>query len=175
MIAPFPRADAARHDAAAERTITQLIEVVRGVRNIRAELGIPPNATLSIHVAADGRTDLVAALEPYVRALAKVGDVGVLGAGERPTGEPSAVVDGVGEIFVPLRGVVDPADVRKRLERELGKVEKELSGVAAKLGRPDFVDKAPAEIVDKERQRAATLGERVATLRRHLEALREGT
>jgi valyl-tRNA synthetase len=174
MVAPFPRADAMRRDPVAERTITQLIEVVRGVRNIRAELGIPPNATVSIHVAADGRADLVAVLEPYVKALAKVGDVEVLGMGERPSGEPSVVVDGVGEIFVPLRGVVDPAEVSKRLERDLGKVEKELSGVAAKLGRPDFVDKAPAEIVDKERQRAAALGERAATLQRHLEALRQG-
>ena len=154
---------------------TQLIEAVRGVRNIRAELGIPPNATVSIHVAADGRADLVAAPRGRTsRRSPRSATSSVLGAGERPTGEPSAVVDGVGEMFVPLRGVVDPADVRKRLERDLGKVEKELAGVAAKLGRPDFVDKAPAEIVDKERQRAATLHERVTTLRRHLEALREG-
>lgn len=173
MVAPYPRADAARRDAAAEAAISQLIDAVRSVRNIRSELGIPPNATVAIHVAADGRSDQVTALEPYVKPLAKVGTVGVLGPGERPAGEPSAFVDGLGEIFVALRGVVDALEVRKRLERDLGKVDKELSGVDAKLGRADFVDKAPAEIVEKERQKAATLRQRQATLQKHLAVLRE--
>ena len=172
MIAPYPKADAARRDVAAEAAVDRLVEAVRSVRNIRSELGIPPNATVSIHVAADGRGDEVAAFEPYMKALAKVGTVGLLGAGERPAGEPSAQVEGLGEIFVPLRGVVDPLDVRKRLERDLAKVEKELSGVDAKLGRPDFIERAPADIVEKERAKASTLRERQGTLQRHLAALR---
>jgi valyl-tRNA synthetase len=172
MIAPYPRADAGRRDAVVEAAVNRLIEAVRSVRNIRSELGIPPNATVAIHVAADGRGDEVASFEPYVKALAKVGTVGLLAAGERPSGEPSALVDGLGEIFVALRGVVDPLEVRKRLEKDLGKVEKELSGVDAKLGRPDFIDRAPAEIVEKERAKAAALRERQGTLQRHLAALR---
>ncbi len=173
MIAPYPQADAARRDLAAEHAVNQLIEAVRSVRNIRSELGIPPHATVSIHVAADGRGDQVAVLEPYMKALAKVGTVDMLAAGERPAGEPSALVEGLGEIFVPLRGVVDPVDVRKRLARDLTKVEKELSGVEAKLGRADFIDRAPAEIVEKEREKASTLRERQGTLQRHLAALCE--
>jgi valyl-tRNA synthetase len=172
MIAPYPAVEAARRDPAAEEAISRLIDAVRSVRNIRSELGIPPSTAVSIRVAADGRAEQVAALTPYVKALAKVTSVELLGAGERPAGEPSAVVDGLGEIFVPLRGVVDTGDLRKRLERDLGKVEKELAGVQGKLSRPDFIDRAPAEIVDKERQRAGTLREREATLRRHLAVLR---
>jgi valyl-tRNA synthetase len=172
MIAPYPKSDAARRDGAAEEAVNRLIEAVRSVRNIRSELGIPPNATLSIHVAADGRGDEVGAFEPYMKALAKVGTVGLLAAGERPTGEPSAIVDGLGEIFVPLRGIVDPLEVRKRLEKDLAKVEKELTGVDAKLGRPDFIDRAPADIVEKERAKASSLRERQGTLLRHLAALR---
>ena len=107
---------------------------MRGVRNIRSELGIPPNATVSVHVAADGRGDEVSAFEPYMKALAKVGTVELARRRRATGGEPSALVEGFGEIFVPLRGVVDPHDVRKRLEKDLGKVEKELSGVEAKLG-----------------------------------------
>jgi valyl-tRNA synthetase len=106
-----------------------------------------------------------------MKALAKVGAVELLASGQRPSGEPSAVVDGLGEIFVALRGVVELDEVRKRLTRDLSKVEKELAGVEAKLGRADFVDKAPAEIVADVRQKAATLRERQATLRRHLAAL----
>jgi valyl-tRNA synthetase len=171
MIAPYPTADAARRDAAAEAAMQQLIEAVRSVRNIRSDLGIPPNAAVSLRVAADGRGEQLRLLESYIKVLARVASIELLGASERPSGEPSALVDGLGEIFVPLRGVADEADVRKRLERDLAKVEKELSSVAAKLGRADFVDRAPAEIVEKERLRAGTLRDRGATLRRHLAAL----
>jgi valyl-tRNA synthetase len=171
MLAAYPTADDAHRDATAEQAMTQLIEAVRGVRNIRSELGIPPSATVSVHIAADGRREQVAAVEPYMKVLAKVGEVELLEGGARPSGEPSAVVDGFGEIFVALRGVVEPDEVRKRLQRDLGKVEKELSGVDAKLSRPDFVDKAPADIVDKERQKASMLRERRATLQRHLGSL----
>jgi valyl-tRNA synthetase len=173
MIAPYPRAEANRRDPDAEQIMTHLIETVRGVRNIRSELGIPANAALSIHVAVDGRGDEVKELTPYVQALARVESVELLDAGERPSGEPSALVEGLGEIFVALRGVVEAAEVRKRLERDLAKVEKELAGVDTKLQRPDFIDRAPADIVDKERQRAGSLRARQATLRRHLAVLGE--
>ena len=172
IIAPYPQADPTRRDFAAEAAIAQLIEAVRNVRNIRAELGIPPTTTLAIHVATGGRGDLEA-LEPYVKVLAKVATVERLRANERPSGEPSALVEGLGEIFVSLRGVVDPVEVRSRLERDLGKVEKDLSGVEAKLARVDFVDKAPADIVEKERQKATALHQRRTMLQRHLHALRQ--
>jgi valyl-tRNA synthetase len=172
MLAPYPEADPARDDAEAETRIAQLIDAVRSIRNIRAELGIPPAATVAIHVDANGRGAQVAALEPFIKALAKVGSVETVVPGQRPAGEPSAVVDGLGEIFVALRGVVDPQEVRKRLERDLAKVEKELTGVDAKLERPDFVDRAPAEVVEKERQKASALRERASMLNRHLDVLR---
>jgi len=174
MVAPYPHVDMARRDMLAETTINQLIEAVRSVRNIRSELGIPPSAAVTIHIAGDGGGEHVRALEPYMKALARIQSVEWLGGGQRPSGEPSALVEGVGEIFVTLRGVVDPAEVRKRLERDLAKLHKELAGVEGKLSRPDFVDKAPVEIVDKERQRATALRERQQTLQRHLGALSGG-
>ena len=174
MIAPYPQSVESWRDAEAEARIGQLIEAVTAIRNIRAELGIPPSTALSVRVAANGAGDAVRAVEDFIKVLAKVNAVELLGDGPRPQGEPSAVVAGLGELFVPLRGVVDPSAVRDRLTRDLGKVDKELSGVSAKLARPDFVEKAPAEVVEKERQRAAALHERRATLERHLAQLLSG-
>jgi valyl-tRNA synthetase len=171
MIAPYPQASDALRDSDAEARIGQMIEAVTAIRNIRAELGIPPSTALSVRVAANGAGEAVRAVEDFIKVLAKVNAVELLGDGPRPHGEPSAVVAGLGEIFVPLRGVVDPAAVRERLTRDLGKVTKELSGVEAKLSRADFVEKAPSEVVEKERQRAAALQERRATLQRHLAQL----
>jgi valyl-tRNA synthetase len=175
MVAPYPMADAALRDADAEQAVNRLVDIVRAVRNIRSELGIAPTTQVSVRIASRADADGVGDYEPYVKALAKVSRVELLAGSERPSGEPSAVVDGVGEVFVPLRGAVDPAEVRKRLENDLKKVTKELDGVAGKLARPDFVAKAPEEVVGKERMRAAALAERVGTLTRHLETLRQNS
>jgi valyl-tRNA synthetase len=173
MIAAYPRADAAARDLPAESSVQRLMEAVRSVRNIRSELGIAPTAALSIRVAAGDHAAEVAALEPYIETLARVERVEIIADHRRPTGEPSVVVDGLGEVFVPLRGVVDTGDVRKRLDRDHAKVAKELAGVQAKLGRRDFVERAPAAIVEKEQNRAESLRQRQTTLERHLAALQE--
>jgi valyl-tRNA synthetase len=171
MVASYPTAVEEWRDADAERVAGQLIEAVTAIRNIRSELGIAPTTTLTVRVSSDGYEDDVSALEAFIKALARVESVEKLGDRPRPSGEPSAVVAGLGELFVPLRGAVDPAAVRDRLSRDLAKVEKELQGVDAKLGRPDFVERAPAEIVDKERERAGDLRNRKKTLEKHLATL----
>jgi valyl-tRNA synthetase len=174
MIAPYPKAQEAWRDAAAEGAITRLTEGVRGVRNIRAELGIAPTTPLSVHVVADdGADDEIRMLEPYFKAMARVDEVELLAAGEKPAGEPFTAVAGLGSIYVPLRGAVDAQEVCKRLERDLGKVEKELAGVEKKLSRADFVDRAPQEIVAKEREKLETMRERRTTLLAHLTVLRQ--
>jgi valyl-tRNA synthetase len=170
-IAPYPTSTAALRDPDTEARIGELIEAVTAVRNIRSELGIAPGTPVTVRIAADGQGDRVRAIEGLMKTLAKVSDVELLGA-ERPSGEPSAHVAGLGELFVPLRGAVDAGAVRERLEKDLGKVEKELKGAEAKLGRADFVDKAPADVVEKERVKAAGLRERRATLEKHLAVLR---
>ncbi len=175
MVAPYPVADDALRDPAADAAVTRMIDIVRAIRNIRAELGIAPTTAVTARIAPAAGADGVAVFEPYLKTLARVTSIDVLAASERPPDEPSAVVPDVGEVFVPLRGAVDPAEVRKRLENEFKKVSKDLQSVDAKLGRPDFVAKAPADVVEKERARAAALAERSATLTRHLETLRRGS
>ena len=170
MIAPYPRAVDAWRDAEAETRVGQLIAAVTAIRNIRAELGIAPGTPVAVRLAAHDSIGI----EESIKALAKVSSIELLGDQPRPRGEPSAVVAGMGELFVALRGVVDPSAVRDRLSRDLGKADKELSAVAAKLARADFVEKAPADVVEKERQRAAALQERRATLERHLSQLGDG-
>jgi valyl-tRNA synthetase len=171
MIASYPTVTRAWRDADAERVVGQLIEAVTAIRNIRSELGIAPTTTLTVRVSTDGQDGNVAALEGFIRVLARVESVEKLGDQPRPANEPSAVVAGLGELFVPLSGAIDPAAVRDHLSRDLAKVEKELKGVDGKLARPDFVERAPAEIVDKERQRAGGLRDRKKVLEKHLATL----
>jgi valyl-tRNA synthetase len=171
MVAPFPRPDDRWLDPEAEALAGQLIAAIRGVRNLRADLGIAPSARITVRLPSIVPAQTRVLLEQYLGLLARVGTVEVLAPLEHPVGEPSVVVDGIGEIFVPVRGLVDTAEVRDRLERELLKVRKDLEQVEGKLARADFVARAPQEIVAKEKEKAGALRERAENLQRHLQAL----
>ena len=143
----------------------------RGVRNIRSELGIPPSER-PMHIAADGRGDRSRRSKPYIKVLAKVSAVELLGERSRVrTASRRRWSTGFGEMFVALRGVVDP-DERAQTPGARSRQRSTRSSPASTPSsrRPDFVDKAPADVVEKERQKAAALRERQATLQRHLAA-----
>ncbi len=171
MIAPYPQAVAAWRDERAEEVVAALTDTVTAVRAIRSEFGIAPREPLTVRIVANGHAERIEELRGFVENLARVSAIEILHGDERPTGEPSAAIAGLGEIFVPLGDSVDRAAVSERMQRERAKIDKELKAVEGKLGRPDFVDKAPADIVEKEREKAAALHERRAVLERHLAAL----
>ncbi|GIW39920.1 MAG: valine--tRNA ligase [Candidatus Binatia bacterium] len=173
VVAPYPAPDEALRDERAEREIGSLVEFVRGVRNVRAELGIRPSARLVLRVVPSDSAGLLDVLEPYVKALARVERIERLAESGKPVGEPFVPVEGIGEVYVPLRGLVDPAELRGRIARDLEKVRAELERVEKKLARKDFVERAPAEVVAKERAKAGELAERKRTLERHLETLEQ--
>jgi valyl-tRNA synthetase len=91
---------------------------------------------------------------------------------ERPKEVAVAVAGGV-EMYVPIGGLVDIAAERQRLAKEIERVEKELGGVRKKLGNESFIARAPDEIVEKERGKAAELESRRDLLARGLERLAE--
>ena len=172
MVAPYPEVESQWVDAEAERQVAQLVSIIRAVRNIRAELGLAPTLPLPVRLPATVPEPVIELVRRYAPSLARVQGVEPLRFGEHPVGEPSALVEGVGEVFVLLRDLVETGELRQRLARDLAKVEKELSQVESKLARKDFLERAPEEVVDKERERARTLRGRAANLQRHLEALR---
>ncbi len=170
VIAPYPQPVEAWRDDRAEEDAAALLGAVGAVRSVRSEFSIAQRQPLSIRIAADGNSERIEAIRVFVENLARVDGIEILGE-ERPSGEPTVAVDGLGEIFVPLGDAVDRAAVSERMQRERGKIEKELVGIEKKLARPSFVEKAPAEIVAKEREKAAALQGRRDVLDGHLAAL----
>ncbi len=171
MVGPFPRADEAWRSPEVEQCVGQLLAAVRGVRNLRADLGLPPGKELTVRIPVGVSPELEELLQSYLPLLARAGTVERLSEGDQPAGEPSVLVEGLGELFVPVRGIVDTAEVRQRLERELGKLGKDLEQVEGKLARQDFMARAPRDIVEKEKEKALSLRQRASNLRRHLAAL----
>jgi valyl-tRNA synthetase len=147
-----------------------VIETIRAVRNVRADLNLPPTAAVELLVFGDG-ADRLAPHESYVRRLAGVASVAYENGGERPKGAATIVVGGL-ELAIPLRGLIeDPAAEIARNRKQLEKLEKEMHAVASKLANPQFLDRAPGEIIEKEREKQRELTERRAALQRNVERL----
>jgi valyl-tRNA synthetase len=165
MIASYPRVGRGQVDAAAEGEMASVMGAVTAVRNIRGEMRIAPGVALAVTIrpAADA-VPLFTTNAALIGALARC-EVRVDAEATRPPTSALAVL-GSAEVYVDLAGVVDLAAERVRLDKEIRKVTETVGFIEGKLARPEFVERAPAEIVDKERQRLAEGQE----LRQKLEA-----
>ncbi|MBI2872489.1 MAG: valine--tRNA ligase [Chloroflexi bacterium] len=160
MVAPYPEADSSALDDGAEAEMELVTGIIRAIRNTRAEFRVETGRTVDALVdAADFR--LVLGEEAAaIQHLARVGALSLVDrAGERPADAVTVVVGKVA-VTVPLGGVVDMAAERRRLEAELSDCQRNIQRLEARLRDGQFLEKAPADVVDRERQRHASLAER---------------
>ena len=174
MLAEYPKPG--DPDEAAERSFGPVIGVVEALRNIRGEMNIPFKVVLR-DVQVGGLSDeALATLRAETARVARLANVDGLALTGDPTRKVpgSAVAVGSGfEVRVPLAGAVDMAAENARIEKELARVDGDLSGVEKKLSNPSFVERAPKEVVEKDRARADELREKRARLVAHREMLGE--
>ena len=112
--------------------------------------------------------------ESAIISLARVSDLAIGHNIEKPE-DASIQVAGDVQIYVPLKGMVDVAAEEERLLKEIGKMEKEIEMFSKKLESPAFVDRAPAEIVAKERQKLADVNSKKLVLEESLDKIRKLT
>ncbi|MGE5560622.1 MAG: valine--tRNA ligase [Chloroflexota bacterium] len=173
MVAPWPGTMAQSRDAASEREAATLMDIVKSVRNIRAELGIAPGKKAQVIIHADqAGLERVRAGEQYLKTLAGVSEVVYQTGGEKPRQAMVAVVAAI-EVYVPLRGLIDLDKELARLTKEAGEAEAETRRLTAKLANPGFRGKAPAEVVAKEEEKLRLATERHERLKARIEALRD--
>ncbi|HZP38185.1 MAG TPA: valine--tRNA ligase [Methylomirabilota bacterium] len=171
MIAPFPKASRKGRDPEAERLMAPVLDVVSAIRTIRSESRISPAVELAATVRP-ASPEVAAALESsagIIGALARAA-LTVAPDGARPAGSAMAATPS-GDVFVRLEGVVDFDAERQRLRKEVEKARKEIAFLEARLGRPEFVERAPAEVVERERTRLAEQRETERKLAASLAAL----
>jgi valyl-tRNA synthetase len=144
----WPQADAGRIDAQAEDEVAELRQMVDACRALRGEMGVSAAQRLPLILA--GPPQRAAAHAGYLQALAKLSRVQIV---EQLPARAVAPVQIVGEFRMMLEIDVDVGAERERLDREIARIGAEAAKAGAKLSNPGFVERAPAAVVDQERER----------------------
>ena len=170
--AAFPTGE---HLAVNDKIDTEMLfvqDVINAVRNIRGENNIAPSKEIRIQVYSAGKEGdaVFETYGKYLKKLARVESVEVITDGVKPKLASSAVVGGR-EIFVPLEGLIDVGAERARLEKEISRLQLLVESIDKKLANASFVERAPKEVVAKEREKMETFRSNIEKLRKSFEAL----
>ncbi len=173
MLAPYPEAQDAFRDADAEADIQWLQDVITAVRNIRGEKNIPPSKPLDLLFKNGGDDDFRRAEEnqTFLKKLAQLENLTWLNEGDE---EPMSVTQLVGdmEVLIPMAGFIDKDKEVERLTKSVEKLDKEIERVNNKLGNPGFTDKAPAAVIEKEKEKAAGFARDITKLKDQIEKIK---
>lgn len=151
---------------------TLIMEIVRAIRNLRAEKDVKPGIKLSAVLAAADQTEMLSTQVAAIANLARLDPNQVTitaSLPEKPDGHVALVVGSV-EIYLPLSELVDPAEERARLEKELGETQSQIQRLETLLAS-DFAKKAPDAVVQKERHILASFQETEQRLQSQLKSL----
>ncbi|MDP9290843.1 MAG: valine--tRNA ligase [Verrucomicrobiota bacterium] len=156
--------------AAAQKQVAAIYESVRAARNLRAEQRVPSNKKVRFVLRASASW-IVLEVPTFTR-LINATEV-VLDANFSSASGLPRVLTPLGELYLPLDGVVDAAAERKRLDQEIVRVEAEIETVRRKLTNASFVNNAPAAVVEEHRKREKDWQEKLAQLRQMRDSLGE--
>ncbi|MBG2711130.1 valine--tRNA ligase [Proteus mirabilis] len=157
MLQAFPEFDASLVDEAALNDLEWIKEVIVAVRNIRAEMNIAPGKPLDVILrgADDNAKRRVSDNIGFLKAMGRLADIRPLAEGEEAPLSVNKLVNGA-ELLIPMAGFIDKDAELARLDKELEKVEKDITTLDSKLSNDGFVSRAPEAVVAKERERLAT-------------------
>jgi valyl-tRNA synthetase len=162
------------HGGTGADSFDEVIQIITDIRTIRGENEIPPSKRIHAILNVDGETESLHAAQQYIVALGRLESFDITTGTEVPEG--SAVArSGRVEVIVPLEGLVDFDEERRRLTKLLAKLDEEIGRVDKKLNNPNFVQRAPEAVVEKERGKLAALQAERTTLEQGLAQLPSGS
>jgi len=154
LTAPYPVAQPGKIDPRADAWVAQLKALVAATRNLRSEMGLSPGERVPLLAFGDER--FIAQATPLLKALARLTEVRVPADEAAFTAATTAAPVVVqGAVRLALHVEIDLAAEQARLDKEIARLQAEITKAEAKLGNPGFVERAPAAVVAQERQRLA--------------------
>jgi len=173
MLAPYPTDDEGCYAPEAERVMDSVIEIIRSIRNVRAQHEVKPDKWIEAQVyAGELLSDLITESN-MIETLARVRPLTMVARRERkpPEGEAVVLVLKEAEVVLPLAGMIDRLAEQQRLLKESEEIKVRISQLDARLKDDAFLSKAPAHVVEKEKQKFAVLEDRLKRLQQELSQL----
>lgn len=169
--APWPQAE--KIDTAAMEDIDWAIELIGAVRSLRAEMNLPAGAKLTVFLkdANDASCAHLKSFNNIICSLARLEKLECFAPEAEVSKDMVQAVFREAVILLPLKGVVDFAAEKERLQKEIAALDKNLEGYARKLGNPSFVERAPAAVVEEEKRRQSEALENKAKLQEALQRI----
>lgn len=172
IVAAFPVAQETDIQPAIRDEMALMQESISAIRNLRKQVNLPPATMVKIvaKTANDAQNVLFEAYQGYFNRLARVESIQSGMDVEKPRPAISAVVRNI-ELFLPLSGLLDLAQERERLQKQIDKLAKELAGIENKLNNLNFIQNAKPEVVAKEREKHGEIATKLALIQEQLQDL----
>ena len=173
MLSQWPQRDETLVFPEAAREMEGIMDVIRAVRNLRAEMNVAVGKRAHLIVRPkDGWETAMRGADEYLKRLAWVSEMKLLGADEAAEGKTVSAVSEAAELFIPLGDLVDAEKEIARLTKELESAQRDIARAEGKLSNPGFLAKAPAQLVEQERAKLEVTRDKAAKLAARIEDLR---
>ncbi len=176
IVASWPEQNPNFINSASEEKFNLLQKVITEIRTARSEMNIPPGKQIELEVKAQEQkiAGLFEEKQPlnYIKNMAKIDHLTCSPDITKPDHSATVVVENV-EMYIPLEGVIDLDEERARLKKQVSKIKGYLKSNNAKLNNHDFIENAPSEVVERERQKKRDNQEKLRKIKRNLEILSE--
>ena len=171
IISSWPIVDERWVDETAEPQMELLKGVISSVRTIRAQMNVPPNkyADMVVHCNPKQKS-ILNSYSKIICSLARIDKITTSGGGNKPLNSATSVVDGM-EIFIPLEGLIDFDLERKRLQKRIDEIESHLEVLSQKLNNKDFLNRAPENVVKREKEKREEMSEELNKMLSNLEMI----
>ncbi|WP_350342577.1 valine--tRNA ligase [Proteinivorax tanatarense] len=169
----WPKVDNRFVDKKIEASFESIMEVIRAIRNIKSEMNVANNKDAeAIFLANDTEGfKVVKEGELYIKPLAGLKDLEISLSGKKPQKAMSKVVN-IGEFYMPLAGLINIEEEIKRLQEDVKKLESEVTRVQKKLQNPGFVNKAPKQVVEKEKEKMENYNQKLLKVKERIKELK---
>lgn len=174
MISKWPVADENLIDPEAERGMNAIMDSIKAIRNMRAEVNANPGKKIpAIMLVSEDLREVVAHNDSYIKLLGSIDNLELRPLnGEKPENAMAAVVTGI-EVYLPLAGLIDVEKETQRLSKELAAMEKDLQRAGGKLNNAGFLAKAPEDVIAKERAKYEELSGKIEAVKKRMAYLAE--
>ncbi len=174
MLQPYPKVNESKINQEAIIEVNWIMEFILGVRRIRGEMNIAPGKLLPVLIDNASATDQIYLTHNHTY-LQKLGRLKSITWVDPQEGQPESAITLVGEmkVLIPLAGLIDKAAELIRLNKEIQKIHKDLPRIIGKLKNPNFRDKAPANVIDKEKKKLLSLEGSLKNLEQQLKKIKE--